>query len=85
MIDTGPVTKIDTGPVISVNPLLARELKSSRWRTLGSEARPTGWATSERERCAGTCGGERRCMLRDGHLGLHAWRSLGGLRVFEWG
>lgn len=84
MIDTGPV-KLQTGPVIRIDPVLARELKSSRWRTLGSDNRPTGWAISEGERCTSCCGvGERRCMLRQGHIGLHAWRSLGGLRVFEW-
>ena len=44
-----------------------------------------GWARDDRERCICTCGVERRCMLREGHEGLHAWRSLGGLRVFEWG
>lgn len=89
MIDTGPVLVVqtlETGPVMRVDPVLARELKSSRWRTLGSDTRRlTGWASSERERCASTCGTERRCMLREGHVGLHAWRSMGGLRVFEWG
>jgi hypothetical protein len=88
VIDTGPVIKkLETGPVIRVDPALARELKSSRWRTLGSDRRPTGWAANEAERCTSCCGTtiERRCMLRDGHVGLHAWRSLGGLRVFEWG
>ncbi len=87
MIDTGPVIKkLETGPVIRVDPQLARELKSSRWRTLGSDTRrTTGWAAHEGERCGSACGNERHCMLRAGHLGLHAWRSLGGLRVFEWG
>jgi len=73
-----------TGPVIKLDSVLASPLVSSRWRTLAPEAhRPTGWATADRERCPASCN-DRRCMLREGHLGVHAWRSLGGLRIFEW-
>jgi hypothetical protein len=75
-----------TGPVIKLPSSPAAPLASSRWRTLPpASRRPTGWATAERERCPFVCGNDRRCMLREGHGGLHAWRSLGGLRVFEWG
>jgi hypothetical protein len=75
-----------TGPVIKRRAPTTPPLSMSRWRTLAPEAiRPVGWAEVDRERCPNTCGGERRCMLREGHGGLHAWRSLGGLRIFEWG
>ena len=78
-MNTGPVIKYDRAPT-------SPPLSLSRWRTLAPDsARPTGWAKAEHERCQDLCGDERRCMLRDGHSGLHAWRSLGGLRIFEWG
>jgi len=78
MIETGPVIKLDN--IVPPSPL-----ESSRWRTMAPDSkRPVGWATGERERCVFVCGNDRRCMLRDGHSGVHAWRSLGGLRVFEW-
>ncbi len=75
-----------TGPVIKYRPPTAPPLSLSRWRTLAPDSvRPTGWSKTDRERCPSTCGDERRCMLREAHSGLHAWRSLGGLRIFEWG
>jgi hypothetical protein len=77
-MNTGPVIKLDLPP--------DAPLASSRWRTWPPAAkRPSGWAQNDRERCTNVCGMERRCMLREAHDGLHAWRSLGGLRVFEWG
>jgi hypothetical protein len=77
---TGPVIKLDTLESPPESPLA-----SSRWRTLPPDTkRPAGWARTERERCTNACGNDRRCMLREAHEGPHAWRSLGGLRVFEW-
>lgn len=74
-----------TGPVIKLEDSQPVKLASTRWRTLAPmQQRPSGWARDDRERCPSCCGTERRCMLREGHEGLHAWRSLGGLRVFEW-
>ncbi len=67
---TGPVVKLDE-PV--------------RWRTPSKGKRPTSWAHTEAERCSSSCAGTHRCMLREGHVGLHAWRSMGELRIFEWG
>lgn len=75
---TGPVIKIDDA---ASQPVV---LASSRWRTLRPDSRrPVGWANTDAERCSCTSN-DRRCMLREGHSGVHAWRSLGGLRVFEW-
>jgi hypothetical protein len=93
MIETGPVLKetvpaslLESGPVIKLaRARTSPPLSSSRWRTMAPDTvRPVGWAIGDRERCAGACGDARRCMLREGHSGLHAWRSLGGLRIFEW-
>jgi hypothetical protein len=71
-----------TGPVVKV---AGAAPSSARWRTPLEGKRPTGWAQDEGERCPISCRGTRRCMLREGHVGLHAWRSLGELRIFEWG
>lgn len=73
-----------TGPVIRIDDSQPVVLSRSRWRTASPGRRPTGWATNEHERCQSSCG-TRRCMLRGGHIGLHAWPSLGELRIFEWG
>ena len=76
---------MNTGPIIRFRAPTSPPLSMSRWRTIAPDAaRPTGWTSLDHERCPSTCGGERRCMLRDGHSSLHAWRSLGGLRIFEW-
>ena len=73
-----------TGPVIKLDMLPDSPLASSRWRTVPpANKRPTGWAQTDRERCT-SVHGDRRCMLREAHGDAHAWRSLGGLRVFEW-
>lgn len=75
-MNTGPVIKYQRAPT---SP------PQSRWRTMSDVSRPVGWASTDRERCPSTCGDERRCMLREAHSGMHAWRSLGGLRIFDWG
>jgi hypothetical protein len=82
---TGPVIKIDDSARMLIPDQPLPPLRRARWRTVPPDAiGPTGWARTERERCTNVNDNDRRCMLREAHDGAHAWRSLGGLRIFEW-
>jgi len=70
---TEPIELLE--PIVDLRPFPRRRAPTNR---------PSRWAQGDHERCANTCGPNMRCMLEADHDGLHTWRSLGELRVFEW-